>query len=164
MTRYKTWTLTDVDSDVWLDSFAVSNDSLRLPTPHDWSIRKRTLRGGLRDGIDLIEVHNGALSFSVLPTRGMGLWRGDYHGLASAGARRSTGRSTPSTSTSADRGGLGWLAGFDEWLCRCGLAFNGPPADAGPTTAAPLTLHGRIANLPAYATSRCASASTRRTS
>ena len=80
MSRFKSWTLTDVANDVWLDSFAVSNDNLRLPTPHDWSIRKRTLRGGLRDGIDLIEVHNGALSYSILPTRGMGLWRGEYRG------------------------------------------------------------------------------------
>ena len=75
MTRKKTWILTDAHGDVWLDSFTASNDSLRLPTPHDWSIRKRTLRGGLRDGIDLIEVHNGALSYSILPTRGMGIWR-----------------------------------------------------------------------------------------
>src|SRR5438094_620945 len=80
MTRYKTWVLTDVVNDVWLDSFGVGNDSLRLATPHDWSLRKRTLRGGLRDGVDVIEVHNGALSYAVLPTRGMGLWRGAYRG------------------------------------------------------------------------------------
>src|SRR2546423_8283395 len=80
MMRCKSWTLTDVINDVWLDSFSVGNDSLRLATPHDWSIRKRTLRGGLRDGIDLVEVHNGALSYSVLPSRGMGLWRGGYRG------------------------------------------------------------------------------------
>ena len=80
MTRFKSWILTDVLNDVWLDNVAISNDSLRLPTPHDWSIRKRTLRGGRRDGIDLIEIHNGALSFAVLPTRGMGLWRGEYRG------------------------------------------------------------------------------------
>src|SRR5258707_15704253 len=83
MNRWKSWTLTDVRADVWLDSLAIANDTLHLPTPHDWSVRKRTLRGGLRDGVDLIEVHNGALSFSVVPTRGMGLWRGDYHGLRS---------------------------------------------------------------------------------
>jgi hypothetical protein len=123
MSRSQTWTLTDVRGDVWLDTFAASPDSLHLPTPHDWSIRKRTLRGGLRDGIDLVELHNGALSVAILPTRGMGLWRGDYRGLS-----------------------LGWLAGFDELLCRCGLSFNGPPGD---DRGMPLTLHGRIANLPA---------------
>jgi hypothetical protein len=157
MTRFKTWILTDAHGDVWLDSFTASNDSLRLNTPHDWSIRKRTLRGGLRDGVDLIEVHNGALSFSVLPTRGMGLWRGDYHGLPLGWRAPVEGPVHPKYVNLADRGGLGWLSGFDELLCRCGLAFNGPPGEdvwtdaSGVTQRALLTLHGRIANLPASA-------------
>jgi hypothetical protein len=146
MTRYKTWTLTDVRGDVWLDSFAASNDSLHLPTPHDWALRKRTLRGGLRDGLDLIEVHNGALSFSILPTRGMGLWRGDYRGLSLGWRSPAPGPVHPKFVQLNDRGGLGWLAGFDELVCRCGLASNGPPGNDDGT---PLTLHGRIANLPA---------------
>jgi hypothetical protein len=56
----------------------------------------------------------------------------------------------------ADRGGLGWLTGFDELLCRCGLAFNGPPGEDcytdkhGQTHREQVTLHGRIANLPAH--------------
>ncbi len=157
MTRFKTWILTDAHGDVWLDSFSASNDSLRLPTPHDWSIRKRTLRGGLRDGIDLIEVHNGALSFSVLPTRGMGLWHGDYHGLSLGWRAPVEGPVHPKYVNLADRGGLGWLAGFDEMMCRCGLSSNGPPGEdvwtdaAGSNQRQQLTLHGRIANLPAQA-------------
>src|SRR6185369_7830818 len=112
-------------------------------------VRKRTLRGGLRDGIDLIEVHNGALAFTVLPTRGMGLWRGDYHGLSLGWRSPVEGPVHPKYVNLADRGGLGWLAGFDELLCRCGLASNGPPGKDDNGT--PLTLHGRIANLPAQA-------------
>src|SRR6516225_8006528 len=157
MTRFKTWILTDAHGDVWLDSFAASNDTLRLPTPHDWSIRKRTLRGGLRDGIDLIEVHNGALSYSILPTRGMGLWHADYRGLALGWRAPVEGPVHPKYVNLADRGGLGWLAGFDELLCRCGLASNGPPGEdvwtdaTGASHKEQLTLHGRIANLPAGA-------------
>ncbi|HEV3445741.1 MAG TPA: aldose 1-epimerase family protein [Gemmataceae bacterium] len=156
MTRFKTCTLTDVLNDVWLDSFAVSNDNLRLPTPHDWSIRKRTLRGGLRDGIDLIEVHNGALSYSILPTRGMGLWRGEYRGNFLGWRSPVLGPVHPKFVHQDERGGLGWLAGFDEWLCRCGLASNGPPGEdvytdkSGRTIRSKLTLHGRIANQPAH--------------
>lgn len=156
MMRYKSWTLTDVDNDVWLDSFSVSNDSVRLATPHDWSIRKRTLRGGLRDGIDLVEVHNGALSYAILPTRGMGLWRGEYRGNFLGWRAPVQGPVHPKFVPQDGRGGIGWLAGFDEWLCRCGLASNGPPGEdvvadkAGTTTRTPLTLHGRIANLPAH--------------
>jgi hypothetical protein len=148
VTRFKSWTLTDVADDVWLDSFTVGNDSLRLPTAHDWSIRKRTLRGGLRDGVDLIEVHNGAMSYAILPTRGMGLWRGEYRGNFLGWQSSVRGPVHPKFIELNDRGGLGWLAGFDEWLCRCGLSSNGPPGVDGNGTQ--LTLHGRIANLPAH--------------
>src|SRR5437868_6865584 len=155
MSRCKSWVLTDIVHDVWLDSFAAGNDSLRLATPHDWSIRKRTLRGGLRDGVDLIEVHNGALSYSLLPTRGMGLWRGEYRGNYLGWKAPVLGPVHPKFVDLTARGGLGWLDGFDEWMCRCGLASNGPPGEDGFTDKAgkaqkkALTLHGRIANLAA---------------
>ncbi len=148
MIRYKSWTLTDVRGDVWLDSFAVGPESLHLPTTHDWSIRKRTLRGGLRDGVDLVEVHNGALAFTVLPTRGMGLWRGDYRGCALGWRSPVNGPVHPKFVNLMDRDRIGWLNGFDELLCRCGLASAGPPGDDNGT---PLSLHGRIANTPAQA-------------
>ena len=45
-----------------------------------WSVEKRRLRGGRREGVDLIVVDNGALRFSIVPTRGMGLWKGWYEG------------------------------------------------------------------------------------
>ncbi len=46
-------------------------------------------------------------------------------------------------------GGLGWLDGFCELLCRCGLESNGPPEfDEAGRLVRPL--HGRIANLPAH--------------
>src|SRR5271163_3079009 len=108
MTRFKTWTLTDVRGDIWLDSFAVGNDSLHQPTAHDWVIRKRTLRGGLRDGVDMIEVHNGALSFSILPTRGMGLWRGEYRGNHLGWHAPVTGPVHPQYVALGERGGIGW--------------------------------------------------------
>ncbi len=148
--------LTDVASDLWIDSFSVSNESLRLPTPHDWSVRKRTLRGGARDGVDVIEVHNGALSYTILPTRGMGLWRGEYRGNFLGWRSPVQGPVHPKFVNTADAGGLGWLAGFDEWVVRCGLASNGPPGEDvvthkdGRTTRSPLSLHGRIANRPAH--------------
>jgi len=156
MTRTRSWTLTDVAGDLWVDSFSVGNDLLRLATPHDWSVRKSTLRGGLRDGVDVIEVHNGALSFTVLPTRGMGLWRGEYRGQFLGWRSPVQGPVHPQYVNLADFGGLGWLTGFDEWLVRCGLASNGPPGEDvvthkdGRTTRTPLTLHGRIANRPAH--------------
>jgi hypothetical protein len=55
-----------------------------------------------------------------------------------------------------DRGGIGWLQGFDEMICRCGLDSNGAPGEdvvvdnnGNPRTVT-LALHGKIANLPAH--------------
>jgi hypothetical protein len=154
--RYQSWILTNLAHDWWVDSFGIAGDTVRLGTPQPWSIRKRTLRGGLRDGVDVIEVHNGALSFTLLPTRGMGLWRGDYRGSALGWRAPLLGPVHPRHVNLAERGGLGWLGGFDECVCRCGLASNGPPGEdvhtdkAGRSHRDLLTLHGRIANQPAH--------------
>src|SRR5262245_26895795 len=131
--------LTDVEHRIWQDEFAANGSA--------WSIRKHTLRGGLSDGVDVIDVTSGDLSFTVLPTRGMGLWRGQFRELRLGWDAPVRGPVHPRFVNLADRGGLGWLTGFDEWLCRCGLAWNGPP---GNDRGWPLTLHGRIANQPAH--------------
>jgi hypothetical protein len=129
---------------------------LPLAASPNWSIRKRTLHGGLRDRVDVIDVDNGTLAFTVLPTRGMGLWQGRYHGLHLGWKAPVHGPVHPAFVNTADRGGIGWLAGFDEWLCRCGLASNGPPGEDaytdrhGRARRDLLALHGRIANQPAY--------------
>lgn len=130
--------LTWDERDIWLGHYEASGDG--------WSVRKRTLHGGLRDGVDVIEVTAGDLSFSILPTRGMGLWRGRYRDCRLGWDAPVAGPVHPKYVNLADRGGLGWLTGFDEWLCRCGLAWNGPP---GVDHGWPITLHGRIANQPA---------------
>lgn len=138
----RTFILTDPAHDLWVESFSVRG--------HDapWSVSKQTLRGGRRDGVDLIEVDNGALAFSVVPTRGMGLWKGRYRGLALGWASPvADGPVNPAFVNLMHGGGLGWLEGFDELLARCGLESNGPPVTEGGAT---YGLHGRIANTPAH--------------
>lgn len=155
MQRVKSFLLTDAVSDVSLDSFALASDAFGHAGPR-WSIRKRTLKGGLRDGVDLIELDNGALAVNILPTRGMGLWHGNYKGLHLGWHAPVRGPVHPKFVNTTDRGGIGWLTGFDEWLVRCGLAWNGPPGEDAYTDAKgrsrkdSLSLHGRIANQPAH--------------
>lgn len=126
---------------------------VQLAGAPDWRISSRTLRGGLSDGVDVIDLCNGPLTVSVLPTRGMGIWRAAYKDLPigwnSPIARPVHPRHVELTS----RNGLGWLDGFNELICRCGLAHNGPPGideQARSPIESQLTLHGRIANLPAH--------------
>lgn len=146
--------LTDVDGGVWLDRWSANGASTADSTR--WSISKRTLRGGLSDGVDVVELNNGAFAVSVLPTRGMGLWNANYRGIPvewQSPVRRPV---HPQLVNLEARNGLGWLAGFNELMCRCGLSFNGPPGidrvvdKNGNTSETPLTLHGKIANVPAH--------------
>lgn len=119
-----------------------------LPGAPGWSVKKERLRGGPSDGIDVVTLDNGALKLDVLPTRGMGLWRGECGGLRLGWDSPVKHPVHPARVNLESRGGLGWLDGFNEWLCRCGLAFNGPPGDDEDGT--PITLHGRIANRSAH--------------
>lgn len=154
--RMPTFTLTDLSRDLWVESFAVDAGVVGRPSVHAWSVAKRTLRGGRRDGVDLIQVNNGRFAFSVVPTRGMGLWRGDFAGnrLGWDSPVRD-GPVHPSFVNLMDWGGLGWLGGFDELLARCGLENNGAPYEVKTVAAdgserhTTFGLHGRIANLPA---------------
>ena len=105
---------------------------LGLVSEHAWSVTKRTLRGGRRDGVDLIVVDNGALSLwrSSRP-EGWASGEGALPGEVSRGRPLGwtspvvDGPVNPSFVHLADRGGLGWLDGFDELMVRCGLANNG---------------------------------------
>lgn len=148
-----TFVLTDVSSDVWQETFAVDPTALGLGEHPPWRVTKHRLRGGRRDGIDLIVVDNGVLRFSVVPTRGMGLWNGSCAGDRLGWDSPVTdGPVHPSFVNLAADGGLGWLDGFDELLARCGLESNGAPYEERPSPGGPATthgLHGRIANIPA---------------
>ena len=73
------WVLTDNEADIWHKEFQLLPADLGLNS--NWSIHKRVIKGGPSDGVDIIEVDNGALSFSIIPSRGMGIWKGQYRGL-----------------------------------------------------------------------------------
>ena len=144
----KIWTLTDVAADEYIDQFSLGTENIE-GVRDDFSITKRTLRGGLRDGVDMIEVDNGRLWLAVVPTRGMGVWGaicGDVHlGWASP----VDGPVNPKFVPIWEPSGIGWLSGFDELLVRCGLESNGAP-EFRPDGTLLYPLHGKIANTPAH--------------
>ncbi len=141
------WRMTGDATSPWRESLELGpNDAPDVPGD-DWALRWTTLRGGRRDGVQIVELNNGPLSLQILPTRGMGIWKGNCHGVPLGWQAPVAGPVHPKFVHLSDRNGLGWLTGFDEWLCRCGLVSNGPPGNDRGT---PLTLHGRIANSPAH--------------
>ncbi len=109
---------------------------------------KHTMHGGLSDDVETVEIDNGRLSVVVLPTRGMGIWAMWLGDLRIGWHSPVRGPVHPKFVPLAEPSGLGWLDGFDELLCRCGLVSNGAPEfdERGQLR---YGLHGRIANLPA---------------
>jgi hypothetical protein len=148
--------LTDVSHEIWVETLTVDAAEMGLAVTSPWSVAKRRLHGGRRDGVDLIVVDNGVLRFAIIPTRGMGLWKGFHEGNVLGWESPITdGPVHPALVNLAAAGGLGWLEGFDELMARCGLENNGAPFEIKNTNAdgsenrVAFGLHGRIANIPA---------------
>ncbi len=109
---------------------------------------KRRLSGGLSDGVEVLEVDNGLLSFTVLLSKGMGIWRGACGDVELKWDSPVHGPVHPRHIPVFHPSGLGWLEGFDEWIARCGLNSNGAP-EFTPSGVLRYPLHGRITNMPA---------------
>ena len=146
----KTWTLTDVDQDLYLDDLQLTPNDVEGGA-EGYAVCKRRLHGGLRDGVDVIEVDNGTFRFVVVPTRGMSLWRAMMGEVCLGWKSPVKGPVHPAFVRSSEASGLGWLDGFDELMVRCGLESNGAPefAEDG---AVRHGLHGKIGNIPAHKT------------
>jgi hypothetical protein len=146
-------TLTDIAEDIHHDTRTLGPRDCGNPTlaldMRPPSIVKRTLRGGLRDGVEVVEVDNGRLRLTLVPTRGMGIHRASADGVELGWHSPVHGPVNPRNVPLDEASGIGWLSGFDEFLVRCGLEWCGAPEwDAGGKLVHPL--HGRIANLPAH--------------
>ena len=109
---------------------------------------KRRLVGGLSDGVEVLEVDNGLFSFTVLLSKGMGVWRGRCGDVDLKWDSPVHGPVHPRHVPIFHPSGLGWLEGFDEWIARCGLNSNGAP-EFTPSGVLRYPLHGRITNMPA---------------
>lgn len=107
------------------------------------------LRGGVSDRIDLIVLDNGCTKLTVVPTRGMGIWKGSCAGIPLEWQSPVERPVHPTFVDQSRRGGIGWLDGFNELIVRCGLGWHGAPGTDSATDQF-LPLHGRIANLPAH--------------
>lgn len=117
--------------------------------PENCSVKIKSLSGGLSQGMRVIDICTGPMTVRILPERGMGIWRAwDQQNTLGWESPIKNGPVHPALVNQERRGGLGWLDGFDELLCRCGLASLGPPGKE--EGGLPFTLHGRIANLPAW--------------
>ena len=114
-----------------------------------WKLLLRQCRGGRSDGVHVVDArqrrHVDRRAANARHGHLAGEARRQNARLASADARAGQ----PAFVPLMEPAGLGWLDGFNELLCRCGLESNGPPEfDEAGRLLRPL--HGRIANTPAH--------------
>ncbi len=144
---YDSMILTDAKNNVSVKEWKISSeDAGTVSDGPGWSVTKRVLAGGKQEGVEVIEVDNGLLKFTAVPTRGFHLWTASVGDLRLGWDSPVTEIVHPQFVNLAERGGLGWLNGFGEWVSRCGLESMGPPCRDGNQT---YTLHGRINYIPA---------------
>ncbi len=139
--------LTDSARNLSVKEWKINSDDAGAPKDGPkWSIAKRVLAGGRQEGVEVIEVDNGLMKFTVVPTRGFQVWSGNVGDVRLGWDSPVTEIVHPNYVNLTERGGLGWLNGFGEWISRCGLESMGAPCQDGNLT---YTLHGRINYLPA---------------
>jgi hypothetical protein len=151
-------TLIDVASGRYEANAVITTSTTGIDLPvHEWSVQMKRLQGGPSDGVDLIQLNNGHLTLSILPTRGMGVWKAECGHLPVKWDSPVQHPVHPSLVDQSRRGGIGWLDGFNELICRCGLGWHGAPgtdtqrdANGNVLSEQFLPLHGRIANLAAH--------------
>jgi hypothetical protein len=147
--------LTSVEQNIDVGDWQIGPRETAIAPDVPWSVRKQRLHGGKQDGVDLIVIDNGRITITLVPTRGMGILHvvsGDMRLGWDSPVREVV---HPKYVNLEARGGLGWLEGFNEWMARCGLEWAGHPGqdrfinNVGEQAEMNLTLHGKVANIPA---------------
>ncbi len=147
--------LIDAFANVYEEQYRISSENFVHSEGPSWEIRKFTLKGGKQHGVDLVEIDNGHMTVAVVPTRGMAILEASTEDVSLSWSSPVRQVVHPAYVDEESRGMLGWLEGFNEFVCRCGLAFNGGPGDdevatnTGDRRTVSLPLHGTVANTPA---------------
>jgi peroxiredoxin len=147
--------ITDVEKNIYKETAEIAGSEVTPDCPVSWSVRKSVLHGGKQEGVEVIEVNNGKLRFTVVPTRGMSIYEVVMEDMRLGWDSPVKGLVHPKYVNLETRRGLGWLEGFNEWMVRCGLEFFGAPGtdefidNTGAKATMDLTLHGKICNTPA---------------
>ncbi len=111
------------------------------------SVVTKVLDGGLRTGVQVVRLHTPRVQIEVVLSRGGGLSQVSFDGVSVGWKSPISGPVHPSFVPLYRPDGLGWLAGFDEVLARCGLLnVGGPQFNERNQLVHPL--HGDIAHWP----------------
>jgi hypothetical protein len=140
------WDYVLLDTDKPAQNWTVTSEQLGVKTDKAFSVTLRTLHGGRQEGVSIVDIDNGTMKLSVVPTRGMNVLQATVGDVRMGWDSPVKEVVNPAFIELGGRGGLGWLEGFNEMVTRCGYEWVGHP---GMDNGELLTLHGRAANIPA---------------
>ncbi|MCO7571724.1 aldose 1-epimerase family protein [Pseudomonas chlororaphis] len=140
------WDYVLLDTDKAAENLHITSEQLGLKTAQPFSVTLRTLHGGRQEGVSIIDIDNGQMKLSLVPTRGMNVLQASVGDVRLGWDSPVKEVVNPAFIELNGRGGLGWLEGFNELVTRCGYEWVGHP---GMDNGELLTLHGRAANIPA---------------
>jgi hypothetical protein len=140
------WDFVLLDSDTPAQNQRITSEQLGVKLDKPFSITMRTLHGGRQEGVSLIDIDNGTMKLTLVPTRGMNVLHAQVGDARMGWDSPVKEVVNPAFIELNGRGGLGWLEGFNELVTRCGYEWVGHP---GMDNGELLTLHGRAANIPA---------------
>ncbi|WP_122580063.1 aldose 1-epimerase family protein [Pseudomonas viridiflava] len=140
------WDCVLLDTDKPAQNQQITSKQLGVKTDKPFTITMRTLHGGRQEGVSIIDIDNGTMKLSVVPTRGMNVLQASVGDVRMGWDSPVKDVVNPAFIELNGRGGLGWLEGFNELVARCGYEWVGHP---GMDNGELLTLHGRAANIPA---------------
>ena len=100
--------LTDSLQGIYQESWRLESASLPGFDGPPWSITKFVLRGGKQHGVDVVELDNGSMCVSIVPTRGMNVLKAVCDGIVLGWNSPVKEEVHPAYVQAESRGGLGW--------------------------------------------------------
>jgi len=140
------WERVLLDADTPAQNWQITSQDLGLKPTKPFSVRMRVLHGGRQEGVSVVDIDTGAMTISVVPTRGMNVLNAVVGDVRIGWASPVSEVVNPAFINLTGRAGVGWLEGFNEMVTRCGYEWVGHP---GTDKGVLLTLHGLAANIPA---------------
>jgi peroxiredoxin len=122
--------LIDAGQKIYKETVRLDSSDVMSDSPVLWSVSKYVLRGDMQEGVDIIYVNNGKLSFTVVPTRGMSIQKVQMGDLRLGLDSPDKILVHPKNIDLQMPGDLDGLGRFNEWMFRSGLKlFRGPETE-----------------------------------
>jgi hypothetical protein len=115
--------LIDTGQNIYRETIQLDSNEVTPGSSVSWSVRKYVLRGGRQEGIDVVDINNGKLNFTVVPSRGMSILKANIADLRLGPDSPDKLLVNPKRIDLQAPGGLEGLEHFNEWIHHSGLKF-----------------------------------------